>query len=141
MAASRPTKDTNEHIPDARSGLPKSIERRLVAPYADSFLGRISAAASVRALGVLIRKHPKAALHMVGAGLAQAARTGWTETKRAIVDRPAHPGTAEISEPEHRVTKLDKRKMRQLRRILEEQTQAARWEEDPPSKSPADRKN
>ena len=105
-----------DKIPDAHSGLPKPIERRLVSPYSETFLGRIGAAAVVRALGVLVRKHPRAALHIAGAGVLQAAKTSYAETKKALFST-----SQESAEKESRpVTKIDKKKLKALRRALEQ---------------------
>lgn len=77
----------DDPLPDAHSGLPKPVERLLMRPYADSARGRIGASAALRALGVLVRKHPKAAFDMVTAGAAQAGRTGLTEIKGKLFGR------------------------------------------------------
>jgi hypothetical protein len=106
-------------IPDAHSGLPKPIEQRLVSPYSDTFLGRVGAAAVVRALGVLVRKHPRAALHIAGAGALQAAKTSYAETKKAIFGRSCETS----AEQPRAMTKVDKKKLRQLRKLLEKNAQ------------------
>ena len=112
-------------LPDAHSGLPKPIEQRLVSPYSDTFLGRVGAAAVVRALGVLVRKHPRAALHIAGAGALQAAKTSYSETKKAIFGR-----SSEMSAEQPRaLTKVDKKKLRELRKLLEKNEQ---FDEDEP---------
>jgi hypothetical protein len=110
-----------KHIPDARSGLPKPLERRLLKPYADTMMHRMEAAAAVRALGVLIRKHPRAALDMLGSGLAQAGRVGIKELKRKFSRAPRkaeRPAPIEAPRPE--MAKLTKKELRKLCRALAE---------------------
>ena len=114
-----------EELPDARSGLPKPLERRLIRPYADTFLHRVGAAAAVRALGVLVRKHPRTALELLGAALAQAGRTGLAEVKRKVAPNKAEtvageaaeaaPDAAAQAEPS-----IDKRQLKVLRQALKE---------------------
>jgi hypothetical protein len=67
--------------PDARTHLPRPLERRLLKPYAGSALGRVASGAAARALSVLVRKHPRAALHAVAAGFSAAGRIGWAEAR------------------------------------------------------------
>jgi hypothetical protein len=67
--------------PEAKTHLPGPIERRLLKPYAGSALGRVASGGVARALSVLIRKHPRAVLHAVAAGIAVAGRIGWDETR------------------------------------------------------------
>jgi hypothetical protein len=116
-----------DKIPDAHSGLPKPIERRLVSPYSGTFLGRIGAAAVVRALGVLLRKHPRAALHIVGAGALQAAKATYTETKKTLLSR-SQPSAAHQPRP---ITKIDKQKLKALRKALEDNATVERGEPAP----------
>ncbi|WP_158693441.1 hypothetical protein [Neorhizobium alkalisoli] len=53
--------------------------------YGKTPAGRIGAAAVLKALGVLVRRHPKTALEMVGAGLGEAGRVGFQEVKAAVM--------------------------------------------------------
>jgi hypothetical protein len=39
----------------------------------------------LKALGVLVRRHPKTALEMAGAGLGEAGRVGFQEVKAAVM--------------------------------------------------------
>jgi hypothetical protein len=65
--------------------LPQPIERMVLRRYKGSAGSRLGAAVTLRALGVLLRDHPKAALDMAGAGLAQAGRSGFEEVKKAVL--------------------------------------------------------
>ena len=67
------------------TGLPKPIERWLLSSWQGSAMKRIEGAVAVRALGIIIRKHPGAAAHALAAGLAQGGRTGVEEIKRKII--------------------------------------------------------
>jgi hypothetical protein len=49
--------------------------------YGKSATGRIGTAAVLRALAVLIRRHPGAAFDMLGAGITEAGRSGVAELK------------------------------------------------------------
>ena len=53
--------------------------------YGSSASGRIATAAMLAAFGTLIRKHPKTALDMTGAGLKQAGQSAYGEIKHAIL--------------------------------------------------------
>jgi hypothetical protein len=112
-------------LPDARTHLPKPIERRLLKPYEETLSGRVAAAATLRALSVLFRKHPKAAFHALAAGAVQAGRTGATEARNKIAslwprrrweNRLNADDVAEARQV--LMSKLDKRKLRRLRRLL-----------------------
>ncbi|OHV83793.1 hypothetical protein [Rhizobium sp. LCM 4573] len=52
--------------------------------YGNSAAGRIGAAATLRALGVLLRDHPRTAVEMAGAGLVEAGRVGLGEIKEKL---------------------------------------------------------
>ncbi|WP_254027226.1 hypothetical protein [Mesorhizobium ventifaucium] len=91
--------------------MPKFVERRLLQPYSDTILHRVEGAAAVRALGVLIRKHPRTALDMLGSGLAQAGLVGIREIKNKI--KGEHPQAARAGMP-----KLTKRQLRRLARTV-----------------------
>ncbi|MGK6316082.1 hypothetical protein [Neorhizobium sp. DT-125] len=62
--------------------------------YGKTAAGRVGTAAMLRALSVLVRHHPRAALDMAGAGLKQAGRSGFEEVKEALtphsLDRKEH---------------------------------------------------
>ena len=76
-----------EPIPRVRSGLPRPLERRLMRKYGRTTAGRMKMAAALRALAVLIRRHPRAALDMAGAGLVQAGRVGLQDLTRRELRR------------------------------------------------------
>jgi hypothetical protein len=67
------------------SGLPRPIERMVLRRYKGSAGSRLGAAVTLRALGVLLRDHPKTALEIAGASLAQAGRSGFDEVKKAVL--------------------------------------------------------
>jgi len=50
-------------------------------PYARSALGRIASTGVARGLSVLVRKHPRAALHAAAAAIAAAGRVSWQEAQ------------------------------------------------------------
>ena len=68
--------------------------------YGRTTAGRMKMAAALRALAVLIGRHPRAALDMAGAGLVQAGRVGVQDLTRRLerFDRGADDPEAE--EPE-----------------------------------------
>jgi hypothetical protein len=94
---------TMAKTPAARTHLPRALERRLLKPYAGSMLGRVASGAVARALSVLLRKHPRAALHAVAAGFAAAGRIGWGEARTkasALLGRdPAEDGEEAKTNP------------------------------------------
>jgi hypothetical protein len=85
--------------PDARSHLPKPVERRLLRPYADSAVGRIASGGALRALSVLVRKHPKAALHVLASGAAAASRIGWGDLKQKLASLIGREGPSQTAAP------------------------------------------
>jgi hypothetical protein len=70
---------TLKRVPHARTGLPRSLERRLLKPYADTLFGRIWSAGALRSISVLVRHHPRAALHVVGSGVLEAGKASLEE--------------------------------------------------------------
>lgn len=120
----------DDPLPDAHSGLPKPVERLLMRPYAGSATGRIGASATLRALGVLVRKHPKAAFDMLRAGAAQAGRTSFGEIKGKLFPRKAEDGAQEVArelveETRLRLTEeLGEDELRKIRKMLDEETPA-----------------
>lgn len=69
----------------------------------------------MRALGVLIRNHPRTALDMLGSGLAQAGRVGIREIKNKIKgdqSKAPHAG----------MPKLTKRQLRRLARTVADES-------------------
>lgn len=111
--------------PDARSGLPKAVEHRLTDRQTAT--GRIGAAALLRAMNVLVRQHPRAALHMFGAGIAQAARASVWEIRQRLPGKRSvaaedHDGERHLSRKNEKSAdiELDKKKLRQLERALKD---------------------
>jgi hypothetical protein len=75
------------------TGLPAPVERRLVDRYGRTMTGRIGLAAAVKALSVLIRRHPRAALDMTAAAALKAGRVGVQGLTERLgrLERPATP--------------------------------------------------
>lgn len=110
--------------PDARSGLPKTVEHHLTdRPTAT---GRIGTSALLRAMSVLVRQHPRAALHMFRAGVAQAARASAWEVRQRLSGRRAakddgHESAAPLPTAENSADiDLDKKKLHQLERAFKD---------------------
>jgi hypothetical protein len=91
------------------TGLPAPVERRLVARYGQTSAGRIGLAAAVKALTVLIRKHPRAAVDMAAAAALKASRVG----VQGLTERL---GRLERTEPPRRP--LTRREMRRFLKLL-----------------------
>jgi hypothetical protein len=51
----------------------------LLKPHGDTLFGRIGSAGALRSASVLVRHHPRAALHVAGAGVLQAGKAGIEE--------------------------------------------------------------
>ena len=113
-------------IPHVHSGLPRPLERRLMRKYGRTTAGRMKMAAALRALAVLIGRHPRAALDMAGAGLVQAGRVGVQDLTRRLsrFDR-----RAEAPEAEPRPT-LTRRELRRFRKMLDADAQRRRRDVD-----------
>ena len=58
------------------TGLPAPLERRLIDRYGRTASGRITLAAAAKALSVLLKRHPGAALDMAAAAAVKAGRVG-----------------------------------------------------------------
>lgn len=88
------------------------LERRMMRRYGRGPLGRMKVAASFRALSVLLRRHPRAALDMAGSGLVHAARVGLRDLTGRLrrYDRPP------VNGGRRRPTRAE---LRRLRRFLE----------------------
>ena len=115
---------SGRHEPDARSHLPRRIERRLLRRYATSAFGRIGSTAVLRALSVLVRRHPRAALDAASAGFAQAARTTFHEIKQAVVPtkkpKPVDLPPALVARVRHEVSeKLDDDEAAAIRKMID----------------------
>jgi hypothetical protein len=99
-------------VPDLDTGLPHALERRLARRYGRSAGGRMRLAAALRALVVLVRRHPQAALDMARAGMIQASRTG-------VRELTARLGRYDRSRAASSRPRLTRREMRAFRRLLE----------------------
>jgi hypothetical protein len=71
----------------------RRLERAVVHHYGRSAGKRIGLTALLAAVGVLVRRHPRAALHMAAAGMAGAGRAGLHELKQLA------PGHADDAPP------------------------------------------
>lgn len=115
----------DDPLPDAHSGLPRPVERLLMRPYAETAKGRIGASATLRALSVLVRKHPKAAFDMLRAGATQAGRTGLGEIKGKLFGRRAVKESSEVATElveetrEQLVEELGEDELRKIRKMLD----------------------
>ena len=89
--ARRGTERGRDPVPEARSGLPRPLERRLMKRYGRHRRRADQAGRGAQGAGVLVRHHPRAALEMLGAGAIQAGRAGVQELTRKLgaYDRPA----------------------------------------------------
>jgi hypothetical protein len=56
----------------------------LLKPYADTLFGRIWSAGALRSVSVLLRRHPRAALHVAGAGVLQAGKASIEEVTHFV---------------------------------------------------------
>ena len=90
---------------DAIAHLPEALESRLLKPFAGSAGSRIGASAALKALKVLVRRHPEAALDMAGAAALQAGRAGVSEIRKALGKTPRTPGSDRPEEEEDAATK------------------------------------
>jgi hypothetical protein len=82
-------------VPHARTGLPRPLEHLLLKPYADTLFGRIWSAGTLRSISVLVRRYPRAALHVAGAGAVQAGKAGAEEVSHLL--GWVKPGSSEPS--------------------------------------------
>jgi hypothetical protein len=71
-------------LPETRSGIPHFLENRLVGNTGDSAFARMIAAGKLRAIGVLLRKHPGAVFDALSAGIWQAGRVGVEELRSTV---------------------------------------------------------
>jgi hypothetical protein len=71
------------------------LERFLLKPHADTLLGRIWSAGALRSASVLVRHHPRAALHVAGSGILQAAKAGLDEVTHVFSARGANSTSEE----------------------------------------------
>jgi hypothetical protein len=97
---------------EARSGLPPVLERALMRRYGRTAAGRMRAAGALRALGVLLRRHPKAAAEALGAGVLRAGRVGVADLAARLSKRAPRPA---------RQPRPTRAELRRLRRVLDVQ--------------------
>jgi len=105
----------------ARSGLLPALERRLMRRAGTKTGRRMKTAAVLRAVGVLLRRHPMVAAEMVGAGLAQAGRVG-------LADLRDHFRTADAAADP---TPLTRAEVDQFRRLLARRSADAKVAQEP----------
>ena len=99
---------------EALTGLPTPVERRLVARYGRTVPARIALAAAVKALSVLLKRHPRAALDMAAAAAVKAGRVG----VHVLVERLEHLETPR--EPAIKRQALSRPEVRRFVRMLYE---------------------
>jgi hypothetical protein len=82
--------------------LSRAIKARLLKRFGGTARSRIGASAGLRALSVLLKRHPDAALDMAGAAALDAGRSGLSELKRLLVRKRSRGGQASagLSPPE-----------------------------------------
>ena len=103
-------------IPRAESGLPRPLERAVMRRYGKTTGSKMKTAGMLRALGVLLRRHPKAALDAAGAGVLQAGRVGVQDLTRRL--SPFDPAARE-SDPHPR---MSRRELLRFAKALERQS-------------------
>jgi hypothetical protein len=121
-------KKASPAIPEAHSGLPRGIERHLLAPYAEGWMRRALAAGMMRAFGRLLTRHPRVALDVTAAGAAQTTRVLWRDLREKTLSlmrfpapetaQPAHDRTEVEATAEDLSKRLGKREIRALRKML-----------------------
>ena len=97
------------------TGLPRVVERRVLKRYGGTKARRVGIAATVKALSVLLRKHPRAALDMATAAALQASRAGVREMTGAL-RRFERPETE--ARPATRARPLARREVRRFLKLL-----------------------
>jgi len=76
-----------------------ALRTRLLKRFGGTARARIGAAAGFRAISVLLKKHPDAALDMAGAAALEAGRSSYSELKRLLLRRKPGAGPS-LSLPE-----------------------------------------
>jgi histone H3/H4 len=95
------------------TGLPRPVDRRLARRYGKSATGRMKLAAAAKALSVLLRRHPKAALDMAAAAALAAGRVG----VRGLTDRLGRLDRgAPVPEPPRPLSRRERRRFLRLLR-------------------------
>jgi len=99
------------------TGLPRPVDRRLVRRYGKTATARMKLAAAAKALSVLLRRHPKAALDMAAAAAVAAGRVG----VRGLTNRLARLDRRDAHEPAptelpRRLTRSEQRRFLRLLR-------------------------
>jgi len=97
---------------EAITGLPRPLDRRLVKRYGQSTPARIKLAAGMKALSVLLRRHPGAALDMAAAAALKAGQLG----VHAMVERLERVPTSDQTTPPRRP--LSRSEARRFLRML-----------------------
>lgn len=100
---------------DSLTGLPRAVELRVLDRYGGTKARRVGIAAIVKALSVLLRRHPRAALDMAAAAALQAGRAGVQEMTGALrrferAEPQARPAT--------RARPLARREVRRFLKLL-----------------------
>ena len=78
---------------------------------------RIRLAVLLKAVGVLVRRHPAAALDMAGAGLVEAGRSSFLELRRAAPEMPKLL-SGKRKKKKARLNRVRSRDLRKLMRAL-----------------------
>jgi hypothetical protein len=104
----------------------RRLERVVVGHYGNSAGKRIGLTALLAAVGILLRKHPRAALHMAAAGVAGAGRAGIHELKQLAPghgedERPRLDPPAESDSNGAGAGRLTRRERQALLRFLKRQ--------------------
>jgi hypothetical protein len=99
---------------DALTGLPKRVDRRLARRYGKTATGRMKLAAAAKALSVLLRRHPKAALDMAAAAALAAGRVG----VRGLTDRLGRLDRGATTPAREPPRPLSRRERRRFLRLL-----------------------
>lgn len=100
------------------------LEHLVVRRYGDSAGKRIGLSALLAAAGVLVRQHPRTALHMAAAGAAGAGRAGLDELKGLVPGRKTDERrAAEPQEPP--APRLSRAERKRFVRYLKQQARDA----------------
>ena len=96
-----------------RAGRPGRIEGRLLSRYGRTTPARLGLAAVVKAVAVLVRRHPRAALDAAAAGLVHAGRVGVHDLTERL------RGPEKTGEEPPRPRPLSKTELRRFVRLLD----------------------
>ena len=98
------------------TGLPRPVDRRLVRRYGKTATARMKLAAAAKALSVLLRRHPKAALDMAAAAAVAAGRVGVRGLTNRVARLDRHPHRPAPTEPPRRLKRSEQRRFLRLLR-------------------------